>query len=68
MKGENSKVDEQKLIQSLEQSESTIIKELCSQDITKALFIRRITIEYQYKNEEDKQLYSIKLNPKICFN
>jgi len=68
VKGENSTVNEKKFIKSLEQRKSTIIKEICSQDIVKGLFMRRITVEYQYKNDEDKKLYSIKLNPKICFN
>ena len=68
VKGENFIVDEQKFIKSLKQSKSTIIKEICSQDIAKAFFMRRITIEYKYINDEGKQLYSIKLNPKICYD
>jgi len=68
VKGENFTVNEKKFIQSLDESRFVIIQKICSQDITKALFVKRITVEWQYRDNYSKLLYSIKVNPKICFD
>lgn len=67
VKGDNKIVNENKFIQSVEKSKSVMIKEVCSQEIIKILFTKRIVVEYQYKNIQNKKLFTLKINPKVCF-
>lgn len=64
----NSKHDEEKFIQDLDRSKYKLINVACSSPIARQLFQKRYTLRYEYHTNENKQIYSIKVNPKVCNN